>query len=98
LSISNINKWKVYVNEVLEYGRSLTILVPLRHNLLQKLLLRKRKSKWKEKLKIGHEGERIPPLVKHMKMKDEEVLVDNDVDDSDEEGSILEAVKETVNL
>jgi hypothetical protein len=25
-------------------------------------------------------------------------LVDNDVDDSDEEGPILEAVKETVNL
>jgi hypothetical protein len=45
-----------------------------------------------------YEGERIPPLVKHMKMKDEEVLVDNDVDDSDEEGPILEAVKETVNL
>jgi hypothetical protein len=58
LSISNTNEWKVYVNEVLEYGRDCSLYcygVTLRHNLLQKLLLRKRKSKRKEKekLKVG---------------------------------------------
>jgi hypothetical protein len=44
--------------------------------------------------------ERILALVEQMKMEDEEVvLVDNDVDDSAEEGGPnLEAVKETINL
>jgi hypothetical protein len=57
LSISNTNEWEVYVNRALE---PFAMLVRCHNKAqpLRKLRKRKRKSKWKEKLKVGQMRER----------------------------------------